>query len=141
MDVGTGQLAEKLKQDPRVISLENTNIRYLDPALIEPCDFLTADLSFISLGLVMKPLRACLKEGAQGVLLIKPQFEAGREFLNRHGVVKDPKVHERVIRKVQQEAEEAGFLPLGVEPSPIRGGEGNQEYLLFVTAKNGSDIS
>jgi len=142
VDVGTGQLAQSLREDPRVINLENINIRYMDPVLIEPCDFLSADLSFISLTMVLPALRGCLRDGAQAVMLIKPQFEAGREHLNKHGIVRDRKVHERVLMRVINAALEAGFLPLGLIPSPIFGQDGNREYLLYAkAAREGEPIS
>ena len=132
VDVGTDQLDPKLKEDDRVISLENTNIRTMDPSLIEPCGFFCADLSFISLTLVLEPIGHLVKENALGVVLVKPQFEAGREYIGKGGIVKDPKVHIRVLEKVIRAAEEAGFVPKGLKGSPIRGGDGNIEYLLLL---------
>ncbi|MBO6158427.1 MAG: TlyA family RNA methyltransferase [Firmicutes bacterium] len=131
VDVGSGQLAESLRDDVRVINMENTNLRYLNPSAIEPCDFLCADLSFISLTLLFEPLSAFLKESAQCVFLVKPQFEAGKENIGKGGIVKDKRVHQKVLRRVFQSCLEAGFSVKGLSASPIKGSDGNQEYLLF----------
>ena len=131
IDVGTNQLAWKLRQDPRVVSMEKTNIRYVTPDQIgEAVCFASVDVSFISLTKVLEPVRALLADRAQMVVLIKPQFEAGREKVGKKGVVRDPKVHEEVIEAVIHCALQLGFTVLALEYSPIKGPEGNIEYLL-----------
>lgn len=131
VDVGTNQLAWKLRQDERVVSMEKTNIRYVTPSDIgEAVDFVSIDVAFISLTLVLEPVRGLMKPGAELVCLIKPQFEAGREKVGKKGVVREPEVHEEVIEKVLQFAAGLGFELLHLDYSPIRGPEGNIEYLL-----------
>ena len=133
IDVGTNQLAWKLRQDERVRSMEKTNIRYVTPEDIgEAVDFVSIDVAFISLTKVLTPVKELMKEGAQMVCLIKPQFEAGREKVGKKGVVRDKKVHEEVIEMVTNHALSLGFIVKGLEHSPIRGPEGNIEYLLYV---------
>ncbi len=130
VDVGYGQLAWKLRQDPRVLVLERTNIRHLRPGdLHERPTFFTVDCSFISLRLVLPPLKALLAEAAEGVLLIKPQFEAGREQVGRDGVVRDASIHEQVVEGVLTAARKLGFASKGVIPSPLLGPAGNKEFL------------
>jgi 23S rRNA (cytidine1920-2'-O)/16S rRNA (cytidine1409-2'-O)-methyltransferase len=136
IDVGYGQLAWKLRQDPRVVVMERTNIRYVTPEqLPERAGFFTADCSFISLNLVLPPLKALLADRAQGVVLIKPQFEAGRELVGRGGVVRDSEVHARVVEEVLAAAEELGFAREGVIPSPLLGPAGNREFLAYLVAR------
>ena len=138
IDVGTNQLAWKLRQDSRVVVMEKTNIRHVQPEDIgEKVDFVSIDVAFISLSLVFGPVRALMKEEARMVALIKPQFEAGREQVGKKGVVRDPAVHEEVIRKVMGYAVDAGFTILGLDHSPIRGPEGNIEYLLYLGCGEG----
>ncbi|MCI5731117.1 MAG: TlyA family RNA methyltransferase [Eubacterium sp.] len=133
IDVGTNQLAWSLRQDERVCSMEKTNIRYVTPEDIgEPVDFVSIDVAFISLTKVLTPVKALMKEHGQIVCLIKPQFEAGRELVGKKGVVRDPKVHEDVIEMVMNYALGLGFHILGLDHSPIRGPEGNIEYLLYM---------
>ena len=133
IDVGTNQLAWKLRQDPRVVSMEKTNIRYVTPDQIgEAVCFASVDVSFISLTKVLEPVRALLADRAQMVVLIKPQFEAGREKVGKKGVVRDPKVHEEVIEAVIHCALQLGFTVLALEYSPIKGPEGNIEYLIHL---------
>lgn len=133
IDVGTNQLAWSLRQDERVCSMEKTNIRYVTPEDIgEPVDFVSIDVAFISLTKVLTPVKALMKEDGQMVCLIKPQFEAGREKVGKKGVVRDKKVHEEVIEMIVDEARHLGFEVLGLEHSPIRGPEGNIEYLLYL---------
>lgn len=135
IDVGRGQLDWKLRGDPRVTCMEKTNIRYVVPGdLAYPADFASIDVSFISLGKVLGPVRALLKDDARLVCLIKPQFEAGREKVGKHGVVREKSVHEEVIARVLGFAEENDFGFLGLDYSPIRGPEGNIEYLLYLKA-------
>jgi len=136
VDVGYGQLAFSLRNDPRVVCMERTNFRYVRPEDIgEPVDFGTADVSFISLKLILPPLRAVLKEDGRAVCLIKPQFEAGREKVGKKGVVRDPLVHEEVIREVISAAEVTGFSVSGLTWSPVKGPEGNIEYLLYLSCE------
>ncbi len=133
VDVGYGQFAWKLRNDPRVICMEKTNIRYVTKKEVsEPLDFATADVSFISLTKVLPVAFSLLKEDAEMVCLIKPQFEAGREKVGKKGVVRDPKVHEEVIERILAFAKETGFFVCGLTGSPIKGPEGNIEYLVYL---------
>ncbi len=133
VDVGTNQLAWKLRNDSRVVSMEQTNIRYLTSEQIdEKVDFVSIDVAFISLTMVMEPLKNVMKQGASMVCLIKPQFEAGRENVGKKGVVRDAAIHNQVIEKIINYADELGFKIIGLEYSPIRGPEGNIEYLLYL---------
>lgn len=133
IDVGRGQLDWKLRQDPRVICMEKTNIRYVTPEDIgEPIDFSSIDVSFISLTKVLEPIRNYLKEDGEIVALIKPQFEAGREKVGKKGVVRDKVVHREVIQKVADYAQHIGFGVMELDYSPIRGPEGNIEYLIHL---------
>ncbi len=133
VDVGYGQLAWKLRTDERVVNMERTNIRYVTSEQIgEELDFASIDVSFISLKLVLPIAFNLLKDGGSLVALIKPQFEAGREKVGKKGVVRDPEVHCEVIENVTKFAQEIGFNVLGLEFSPIRGPEGNIEYLMYV---------
>jgi len=133
VDVGRGQLDWKLRQDERVVCMEKTNIRYVQPDMIEDIlDFASIDVSFISLTKVLGPVRELLKEGGQAVCLIKPQFEAGKEKVGKKGVVRDKKVHLEVIETVMGFAKSIGFRLLGLSFSPVKGPEGNIEYLLYL---------
>ena len=133
VDVGTNQLAWKLRQDPRVVSMEKTNIRYVTPEQIgEPINFASVDVSFISLTKILEPAKALLSENAQMVCLIKPQFEAGREKVGKKGVVRDPKVHEEVVELIMNYVVTQGFRILAIDYSPIKGPEGNIEYLIYM---------
>lgn len=137
VDVGYGQFAWKLRQDPRVVCMEKTNIRYVTPEDIgEALDFASVDVSFISLTKVLPAAIELLKDEAEMVCLIKPQFEAGREKVGKKGVVRDKNVHLEVIEKVISFATEIGFSVLHLEFSPIKGPEGNIEYLVHLK-KNG----
>lgn len=137
VDVGRGQLDWKLRQDERVVSMEKTNIRYVTPEDIgEAVAFASVDVSFISLALVLPAARNLLTEDGHMVCLIKPQFEAGREKVGKKGVVRDPVVHLEVIRKVIDFAKETGFSVLHLEYSPIKGPEGNIEYLIHIQKGN-----
>jgi 23S rRNA (cytidine1920-2'-O)/16S rRNA (cytidine1409-2'-O)-methyltransferase len=130
-DVGQGQLHASLARDPRVVSLERTDARRLDTALVpEPIDILVADLSFISLKLALPPTLALLARGGNLVALIKPQFEAGPGAVGKGGVVRDAAVHRRVCDEAAGWVRSKGWDVLGVEPSPITGPEGNVEFLL-----------
>jgi 23S rRNA (cytidine1920-2'-O)/16S rRNA (cytidine1409-2'-O)-methyltransferase len=137
VDVGTNQLAWKLRQDPRVVVHEQTNARFLtDEQVPEPVDIVVCDASFISLAKVLEaPLRLA-KSGGKLVALVKPQFEAGREEVGKGGVVRDQIVHERVCTQAKDWVEAQGWTVLGVTESPIKGPEGNVEFLLGAE-KNG----
>ena len=131
IDVGRGQLDWKLRQDSRVVCMEKTNIRYVTPEDIgEPVDFSSVDVSFISLTKVLEPIRNYLKEDGEIVALINPQFEAGREKVGKKGVVRDKAVHREVIEKIADYARNIGFGVMELDYSPIRGPEGNIEYLI-----------
>ena len=133
VDVGRGQLAWKLRNDPRVVCLERTNARYLSREQVpEELAFASVDVSFISLKLILPPLAALLGEGGQVVSLVKPQFEAGREKVGKKGVVRDPAVHLEVLERWLDHAAAAGLTVRGLTYSPIRGPEGNIEYLGFL---------
>ena len=140
VDVGHGQLAWKLRNDPRVVCMEKTNIRYVTPEDIEErVDFSSIDVSFISLTKVLLPVKNLLTDEGQIVCLIKPQFEAGREKVGKKGVVRDRNVHEEVIEMVIAYAASIDFYPLALDFSPVKGPEGNIEYLLFLS-KNKKDL-
>ena len=133
VDVGHGQLAWKLRNDPRVVCMEKTNIRYVTREQVpEPIQFASADVSFISLTKVLGPVKALLVDGAEMVCLIKPQFEAGREKVGKKGVVREKSTHLEVIRMVMDYAWSLGFDLLHLDYSPIKGPEGNIEYLLHI---------
>lgn len=134
IDVGYGQLAWQLRQDERVVCMERTNIRYVKPSDIgEKVDFASIDVSFISLKKVLPVVRELTKETGEIVCLIKPQFEAGREKVGKHGVVRDPKVHLEVITEVAYFSRDLGLYIKGITFSPIKGPEGNIEYLLYLS--------
>lgn len=133
VDVGYGQLDWKLRQDERVVCMEKTNFRYMTPEDIpDVLDFASVDVSFISLDKILTPAYALLREQGEMVALIKPQFEAGREKVGKKGVVRDPKVHEEVISRIVRHADEVSFEVLDLSYSPIRGPEGNIEYLIHL---------
>lgn len=141
VDVGHGQLDWKLRNDSRVVCMEKTNIRYVTPDDIEDrLDFSSIDVSFISLTKVLLPVKELLKDTGRIVCLIKPQFEAGREKVGKKGVVRDRKVHEEVIEMVVEYAKTIELHPLRLDFSPVKGPEGNIEYLLFLT-KNPQDLN
>lgn len=134
VDVGHGQLAWKLRNDKRVVCMEKTNIRYVVPEDIEEkVDFSSIDVSFISLTKVLLPVKNLLTEDGQIVSLIKPQFEAGREKVGKKGVVRDKQVHAEVIHMVVEYARSIDLYPLSLDYSPVKGPEGNIEYLLYMT--------
>lgn len=140
VDVGYGQLAWKIRNDPRVVCLERTNARYLTAEQIpEPLEFASIDVSFISLGLILPALRLLLKEGGQVAALVKPQFEAGREKVGKKGVVRDPAVHLEVLEQFLTHARQADLSVKGLDFSPIRGPEGNIEYLGYLCTGAGAD--
>lgn len=133
VDVGYGQFAWKLRQDPRVVCMEKTNIRYVTPEDIgDALNFASVDVSFISLTKVLGPAKELLKDGGQMVCLIKPQFEAGKDKVGKKGVVRDPAVHKEVIERVILFAKSIGFGILHLDYSPIKGPEGNIEYLVCI---------
>lgn len=138
IDVGTNQLAWKLRSDERVVSMEQTNIRYVKPEdLGEEVDFVSIDVAFISLTKVLVPVRELCRENARMVALIKPQFEAGREKVGKKGVVREPETHVEVIQNVLSFAFTHGYSLIALDYSPIRGPEGNIEYLAYLqTAGN-----
>ncbi len=139
VDVGYGQLAWKLRSDDRVVNMERTNIRYLDFNLIEDeVEFVSIDVSFISLKLVLPVAYELLTSGGELVALIKPQFEAGREEVGKKGVVRDADVHKKVVTEITSFAGETGFSVKGIDFSPIKGPEGNIEYLMYL-AKDGNN--
>ena len=139
VDVGHGQLAWKLRNDERVVCMEKTNFRYMVKDDIgDDLDFASVDVSFISLTKILLPAKGLLKDGGEMVCLIKPQFEAGRDKVGKKGVVREPKVHKEVICKVIDYADSLGFLVKALEFSPIKGPEGNIEYLVFLELKKGS---
>ncbi len=141
IDVGYGQLAWKLRSDDRVVNMERTNIRYLDFELItDEVGFVSIDVSFISLKLVLPVAYQLLADGGELVALIKPQFEAGREEVGKKGVVRDPEVHRSVIDTITAFAHETGFSVKGLDFSPIKGPEGNIEYLMYL-AKDGENTT
>ncbi len=132
VDVGYNQLDWKLRTDDRVINMEKTNARYLEAdSLGELVDVVTTDVSFISLDKILPPAMTFLKENGHVLALIKPQFEAGREKVGKKGVVRDPAVHQEVIEKILQVCQEIGLTVWGLDYSPVKGPEGNIEYLLW----------
>lgn len=140
VDVGYGQFAWKLRQDPRVVCMEKTNFRYLTPEDIpDRPDFASVDVSFISLDKILTPAYALLKEDGEMVCLIKPQFEAGREKVGKKGVVRDPKIHHEVVCRIITHAVSVSFAVLDLSYSPIRGPEGNIEYLLHLKKQSGKE--
>lgn len=132
VDVGYGQLDYKLRIDPRVVNMEKTNIRYLDVSLIaEPVDFVSIDVSFISLKLMFPVVKKILGPDGTGVCLIKPQFEAGREQVGKNGIVRDKGTHREVIEKVIEYAADNGLRACRLDFSPVKGAKGNIEYLMY----------
>ena len=133
VDVGYGQLAWSLRNDPRVVCMEKTNIRYVLPEDIgEAIEFFSVDVSFISLTKVLGPVKNLLTPGAEGVCLIKPQFEAGRDKVGKKGVVREPEIHREVIESVTDFVTKAGYRVRNLDYSPVKGPEGNIEYLLHI---------
>lgn len=142
IDVGYGQLAWKLRTDDRVVNMERTNFRYVTHEQIpEDIDFASVDVSFISLKKILPVMRDLLSENGQAVCLIKPQFEAGRENIGKKGVVRDPAVHSQVVSDIRTFAAENGFSVLNLDFSPIKGPEGNIEYLMHIKkSAEGQDL-
>lgn len=142
VDVGYGQLAWKLRQDERVINLERTNVRYLDVSILgELVDIVTIDVAFISLALVLPTVFKIVKDDGFVIALIKPQFEAGKENVGKKGVVRDINVHKEVVTNVVGLAKNLGFGIAGLDFSPIRGPEGNIEYLLWLTKSFDDEVT
>ena len=142
VDVGYGQLAWQLRQDSRVVVMERTNARALTPDMFpESMDLGVMDVSFISIRLILPALHGLLKPGGEVVCLIKPQFEAGKADVGKKGVVRDKAVHERVLREMCEFFPTAGYTLLGLDYSPIRGSEGNIEYLAYLKADGGDGIA
>jgi 23S rRNA (cytidine1920-2'-O)/16S rRNA (cytidine1409-2'-O)-methyltransferase len=139
VDVGRGQLVQRLREDPRVVSMERTNLRTLE-SLPEPIDVATLDLSFISLRLVLSAVRDLLADAGRIVALVKPQFEAGKDNVPRGGVVRDPAVWERVLTDLARDAIDARLAPRRVIRSPITGGDGNLEFLVDVGRGKGGEM-
>lgn len=137
VDVGYGELAWSLRTDERVINMERTNIRYLtDEHIPESIDFISVDVSFISLTLILPVVMRFLKDEGSCVCLVKPQFEAGREKVGKKGIIKDPAVHLEVLNKIYNFALEQGFSIAGLDFSPVKGSKGNIEYLMFLRKSN-----
>lgn len=138
VDVGSGQLAWKLRQDERVVVMEKTNIRYVTSAEVaEPIEFVSVDVSFISLTKVLLPVKELMTENGRMVCLIKPQFEAGKEKVGKKGVVREKEVHIEVIGRIVEFALQSGFDVLNLGYSPVKGPEGNIEYLLYLQKRDG----
>ena len=136
IDVGYGQLDWRLRQDPRVVVIERSNIRYATPEILpEPFDLITVDVSFISLKIVIPAVIPFLKQQGKILALIKPQFEVGKGEVGKGGVVKDPVLHEAVIADLSVFFSDAGFVPGPVIPSPILGPKGNREFIIYLTKK------
>jgi len=140
VDVGKGLLHYKLRNDPRVVVMEKTNVRYLkEEDVPEKIQLASVDVSFISLTLVIPAALRVLDERKELLMLIKPQFEAGKDKVGKKGVVRDPQVHEEVIEKIYDFIQGAGLLAEGLDFSPVKGPEGNIEYLMYVKAENAQE--
>ncbi len=137
IDVGYGQLDWKLRNDPRVVVVERTNFRYAKPGDFPPAQLITVDVSFISLTKILPAARHFLDGGGDLIALVKPQFEAGPQWVGKGGVVRDPLVHRRVLSDLVQAAWDGGWESLGITPSPIKGAEGNIEFLLWLARGSG----
>ena len=141
VDVGYGQLAWKLRTDERVVNLERTNMRYVtDEQVSDKIDFFSVDVSFISLKLILPVARELMSENGEGVCLIKPQFEAGRENVGKNGVVRDKKVHVAVVDMIIDFCLNNGFDVLGLDYSPIKGPQGNIEYLIHIRKSDAPEL-
>lgn len=142
VDVGYNQLDYRLRTHPQVVCMERTNARYLTQEQIpDPLDFFSVDVSFISLNLILPALRPLMKENGEGVCLVKPQFEAGKDKVGKKGVVRDPAVHLEVLEHFLEHAAHAGFTVKDITFSPIRGPEGNIEYLGYLSVRQGPAYS
>ncbi len=141
IDVGYGQLAWKLRCDERVVNLERTNFRYVTREQVpDEVDFASVDVSFISLKLILPVMHTLLRDGGRSVCLIKPQFEAGKENIGKKGVVRDKAVHESVVENITGFASENGFKVIDVDFSPIKGPEGNIEYLMYIEKSDSGEL-
>lgn len=141
VDVGHGQLAESLRNDSRVINMEGTDIRKVTSESVGGAvDFISTDVSFISLKMILPIISGLLKDGADAVLLIKPQFEAGKKFIGKHGIVRDRKVHESVLSDIDRAIYTAGLIAVEYTFSPVRGGSGNIEYLVHIRNTSGTPV-
>lgn len=141
IDVGYGQLAWKLRNDPRVVNLERTNFRYVDnTVIIDMLDFASVDVSFISLSKILPALKPLLKNNGSAVCLIKPQFEAGKKKVGKKGVVRDMEVHIEVVERITSFMTEQGFSIIGLDYSPIKGPEGNIEYLAYILKEDNAEF-
>ena len=141
VDVGYGQLAWKLRNDERVVNLERTNMRYVtDEQVSDKIDFFSVDVSFISLKLILPVARELMSENGEGVCLIKPQFEAGRENVGKNGVVRDKNVHVAVVDMIIDFCLNNGFDVLGLDYSPIKGPQGNIEYLIHIRKSDNPEL-
>ncbi|HWQ58392.1 MAG TPA: SAM-dependent methyltransferase, partial [Clostridia bacterium] len=130
----------KLRSDARVVVMERTNARFIEPAwFAQALDFASMDVSFISIRLILPGIRACLREGAKGVVLVKPQFEAGKGKVGKNGVVRDPALHREVLAGMARFAAETGFALEGMDYSPITGPKGNIEFLLILKKSEGGE--
>jgi len=139
VDVGRGQLHERLRQDPRVVVRDRVNARALSPRVVpEPCSLAVVDVSFISVGKILPALLSVLAPGAQAIVLVKPQFEVGRFQVGRGGLVKDPALHLQALRDVAVEAQRLGYAVRGACPSPLPGAEGNREFFLHLEPGEGT---
>lgn len=132
VDVGYGQLDYRLRNDSRVVNMEKQNIRYIDTEKIDPLDFISVDVSFISLRHIFPVAARMIKDDGRMVCLIKPQFEAGREQVGKKGIIRDRKVHVQVIENVIKYSLESGFVPSGLTYSPVKGAKGNIEFLIYL---------
>ena len=132
VDVGYGQLDYRLRNDSRVVNMEKQNIRYIDTETINPLDFISVDVSFISLRHIFPVAARMIKDDGRMVCLIKPQFEAGREQVGKKGIIRDRKVHVQVIENVIKYSLESGFVPSGLTYSPVKGAKGNIEFLIYL---------
>ena len=142
IDVGYGQLAWKLRTDSRVVNLERTNFRYVTPEIVpDRLDFASVDVSFISLSLIIPVMRTLLKDNGRAVCLIKPQFEAGKENVGKKGVVREKSVHIAVIEKIINIIKENKFSLLGLDFSPVKGPEGNIEYLCYIEKNDDATVA
>lgn len=133
VDVGNNQLDDKLRNDKRVLSLENTDIRAVGDKIPQKADFISVDVSFISLKLILPEIKRLLKKKGRAVALVKPQFEVGKSGIGKHGVVKDKALREKSVQEIREFAVELGFVCNGCILSPITGGDGNVEYLLYLS--------
>lgn len=141
VDVGHGQLAQSLRNNGRVVNMEGTDIRTVTPETLGGAvEFISADVSFISLKMILPAIHGLLKDGAEAVVLIKPQFEAGKKFIGKHGVVRDRKVHERVLSEIDTAIYNAGLMAVEYTFSPVKGGSGNIEYLAHLRRTSGTPV-